>query len=98
MKTRRMLAAAAGLLGAAFLVSAHLEAQATPNVRSQKPAYDDGNVEAIPVQGNVWLVAGSGANITVQVDPDGLLVVDTSVAAMSDKVLAAIRTIADKPI
>ena len=44
------------------------------------------------------LVAGSGANITVQVAPDGLLVVDSSVAAMSEKVLAAIRTISDKPI
>ena len=50
------------------------------------------------MQGNVHLVAGSGANITVQVDPDGLLVVDTSVAAMSEKVLAAIKTISDKPI
>ena len=66
--------------------------------RPVKPAYDDGNVEVLQVQGNVHLVAGSGANVTVQVDPDGLLVVDTSVAAMSDKVLAAIRTISDKPI
>ena len=98
MKTRRMLAVAAGLLGAAVLVSAHLEAQVTPTVRPQKPAYDDGNVEAIPVQGSVWLVAGSGANITVQVDPDGLLVIDTSVPAMSAKVLAAIKTISDKLI
>lgn len=63
-----------------------------------KPAYDDGNVEVLHVQGNVHLVAGSGANITVQVDPDGLLLVDSSAVAMSDKVLAAIRTISDKPI
>jgi hypothetical protein len=55
-----------------------------------KPAYDDGNVEVLHVQGNVHLVAGSGANITVQVAPDGLLVVDSSVAAMSEKVVAAI--------
>jgi cyclase len=66
--------------------------------RPIKPAYDDGNIEVLPVQGNVHLVAGSGANITVQVDPDGILVVDTSIAAMSDKVLAGIRSISDKPI
>jgi len=66
--------------------------------RPAKPAYDDGNVEALLVRGNVHLVAGSGANITVQVDSDGLLVVDTSVAAMSDKVLAAIQSFSDKPI
>ena len=39
-----------------------------------------------------------GANVVVQVAPDGLLVVDTSVAAMSEKVLAAIKIISDKPI
>jgi glyoxylase-like metal-dependent hydrolase (beta-lactamase superfamily II) len=73
-----------------------LVAQQAP--RPIKPSYDDGNVEVLAVQGNVHLVAGSGANIAVQVDPDGLLVVDTSAAAASEKVLAAIRTISDKPI
>ena len=66
--------------------------------RPIKPAYDDGNVEALPVRGTVHLVAGSGANIVVQVAPDGLLVVDTSAATMSEKVLTAIRTISDRPI
>ena len=73
-----------------------LGAQGT--VRSVKPAYDNGEIEVLPVQGNVHLVAGSGANIVVQVDPEGLLLVDTSVADMSDKVLAAIKTISPLPI
>jgi cyclase len=68
------------------------------NPRPQKPAYDDGQVEVVPVQGNVYLVAGSGANIAVQSTPDGLLLVDASVAEMSEKVLAALRTISDKPV
>jgi glyoxylase-like metal-dependent hydrolase (beta-lactamase superfamily II) len=66
--------------------------------RPVKPAYDDGSVEVVHVRGNVHLVAGSGANISVLVDPDGLLLVDTSAAGMSEKVLAAIRTISDTPI
>jgi len=66
--------------------------------RPEKPSYDDGRVEVVPVQGNVHLVAGSGANIAVQVDSDGLLLVDTSVAATSDKVLEAIRAISNTPI
>ena len=73
-----------------------LIAQSDP--RPVKPTYDDGNVEVVPVRGSVYLVAGSGANISVQLDADGLLLVDTSVAAMSEKVLAAIRTISGKPI
>ena len=87
----------AGLAGALLLATqGPVVAQQDP--RPLKPAYDDGNVEVVPVRGNVHLVAGSGANISVQVDPDGLLVVDTSTAAMSEKVLAAIKTISDKPI
>jgi cyclase len=70
----------------------------TPGPHAAKPSYDDGKVEVIPVQGNVHLIAGSGANITVQIDQDGVLVVDSSVAAMSEKVISAIRTISDKPI
>jgi len=82
---------------AAFTASTHVTAQrATPG--PVKPAYDDGIVEALPVKGSVHLVAGSGANITVQVAAEGLLVVDSSVAAMSEKVLTAIRTISDKPL
>jgi glyoxylase-like metal-dependent hydrolase (beta-lactamase superfamily II) len=67
-------------------------------VYTVKPAYDDGDVEVLPVQGNVYIVAGSGANITLQIDPEGVLIVDAGVAAMSEKVIAAIRKISDKPI
>ena len=82
---------------AALAASAHVTAQrATP--RPVKPAYDDGSVEALTVKNNIHLVAGSGANITVQVASEGLRVVDSSVAEMSDKVLAAIRTFSDKPL
>ena len=59
-----------------------------------------GEVRAVPVQGNVYMVVGAGANIAVQVGDDGVLVVDTGDGKMTDKVLAAIREIApaDKEI
>jgi cyclase len=94
MATARLLAVLVGSL----ILAAQGLLVAQRDYRPVKPAYDDGNVEALPVRGNVHLVAGSGANVVVQVAPDGLLVVDTSVAAMSEKVLAAIKTISDKPI
>jgi cyclase len=55
-------------------------------------------IEVLPVQGNVYLLAGAGSNITVQTGPMGVVVVDTGLARMSDKVLAAIRKLSDKPI
>jgi cyclase len=100
MSHSRILVAAAALAGAAFIIEPQLAAQVQPItiLHPQKPAYDDGNVEALKVQGNVYLVAGSGANVVVLTDPDGPLVIDTSVPAMADKVIAAIKTITDRPI
>jgi glyoxylase-like metal-dependent hydrolase (beta-lactamase superfamily II) len=57
-----------------------------------------GEVQTVHVQGNVHMIVGAGANITVQVGEDGVLVVDTGAAGMSDKVLAAIRRLSDGPI
>jgi cyclase len=48
-------------------------------------------VEIVPVRGNIYLLGGAGGNITASVGPDGVLLVDSGLAQMSDKVLAAIR-------
>ena len=50
-------------------------------------------LELLHVQGNVSMLAGAGGNITVQVGTDGILLVDSGAAMMSDKVLEAIRTL-----
>src|SRR5262245_3352760 len=107
MRTTRILAAVAALVAATIVINARLDAQQPQQgdqvrplgfIKPQKPSYDDGNVEALQVQGNVWVVAGGGSNITVQVDPDGLLLVDSGTIAAADKVLAAIKTISPRPI
>ncbi len=59
---------------------------------------DDGEIHILPVQGNVYMLAGGGGNTTVQVGKDGVLVVDTKQAAQADKLIAAIRKISDRPI
>jgi cyclase len=65
---------------------------------AQTPAPAASDVETLKVQGNVYLITGAGGNIAVQIGDQGVLVVDTGVAAMSDKVLAAIRKLSPKPI
>jgi len=57
-----------------------------------------GEIQVLPVAGNVHVLIGAGGNITVQAGDDGVLLVDTGVASMSDKVLAAIRSISTRPI
>ena len=50
-----------------------------------------GEVRAVKVQGNVYMITGAGANIAVQVGDDGVLVVDTGNGKLTDKVLAAVK-------
>ena len=55
-------------------------------------------VHVVHVQGNVYMIVGAGGNITLQAGDEGVLLVDTGLASMSDKVIEAVRSISDKPI
>jgi len=68
---------------------------ATTAVGLAQPA---GEVHVFPVRGNVYVLTGAGGNITLQTGKDGVLLVDSGLAAMSDKVVAAIRTVTNGPI
>src|ERR1019366_7500879 len=51
-----------------------------------------------PVQGKIMVVAGAGSQVRVLPGDEGLLIVDDQYRQMSEKLLAAIKTISDKPI
>lgn len=56
-------------------------------------------LQTVHAKDQVWLITGAGANIAVQVGDEGVLLVDTGTAGMSDAVRDEIRKIAgDKPI
>ena len=45
-------------------------------VRPHRPTYGPtGSIEVLPVQGSVYLLAGGGSNVVVQVGDDAVLVV-----------------------
>jgi cyclase len=77
--------------------SAQSPAQSSP-AAPQAPNPANVEVHVLPVQGKVYMLVGAGGNITVQVGDDGVLLVDTGLPGTSDKVLAAIRSITDRPI
>jgi len=58
----------------------------------------DGSLEVWHVQGSVYVIAQDGGNITVQTGDDGVIVVDTGTAAMSDRILAEISKLSSKQI
>jgi cyclase len=85
------------------------QTQATPQARPQirtakqmpfpaKPDWAKLEVETLPVQGQVHMIAGAGGNIAVQIGDQGVLLVDTGYEQMSAKVLAAIRALSNRTL
>jgi cyclase len=62
----------------------------------RSPTSDE--IEILKVRETVYLLSGAGANITALIFPQGVLLVDSGRAEMSDKVLAAIRKLSTQPI
>lgn len=63
------------------------------------PDPHDGEIHVWPVQGNVYMLVGDGANVAVQTGEQGALVVDTGSGKLSGKIAAAIqKMIGNKPI
>jgi cyclase len=99
---RLSAALAAWALGLWIGPQAAAQTEANPAASGAKrmPPQDKhaGAVHAFKVQGNVWLLAGAGANIAMQVGKEGVMLVDTGAAGMTEAVLAAIREVTDGPI
>jgi len=55
-------------------------------------------IQLLPVKGNVYLITGAGGNITMQVGDEAVVLVDSGLPEYSQAVLAAIRTISQKPV
>jgi cyclase len=69
-----------------------------PATAEQEQASEKSTVQILHVQGRVHMVVGAGSNITVQLGDNGIVLVDSGLPQMSVEVLAAIRTLSQKPI
>jgi hypothetical protein len=61
-------------------------------IAAQSPR--DGDVHILPVQGNVYMLVTDGTNVTASLGPDGVTLVNTGSAQMSDTLLAAVAQLA----
>lgn len=64
----------------------------------QAQDFDAVEIQILPVRENIYMLVGAGGNITVQTGDEGVLIIDTQYAPLSDKIMAAIRTLSDKPL
>lgn len=55
-------------------------------------------IKLTPVAGSVYILEGEGGNIGVSVGADGIVLVDDQFAPLAPKILAALKTLSDKPV
>ena len=91
-----------GLAAMTHMAAVGFAQQSQPAPGRQNAAsanFDNLDVTSLHVQGNVWMLVAGPFNAAVQVGDDGVLVVDTMVEPLADKLLAEIKRLAgDKPI
>ena len=73
-------------------------AAAAATIAAVAVAYAQTDVDVVQVRPNVYLIAGAGANVTVQFGSDGAVVVDAGALDRADQVVAAIKKITAQPI
>ena len=58
----------------------------------------DVQIQTIEVASGLYMLVGGGGNIGVSVGEDGVFLVDDQYAPLTDKILAAIRELSDRPV
>ncbi len=66
--------------------------------QGQQPDFSAVQIKTHQVGGNVYYLEGQGGNVGLLVGDDGVLMIDDQFAPLSEKLLAAIRALSDKPI
>ncbi len=93
----RTYAVMMGITLSAITLAAQAPAGQTP---APAPAQDFSKVEikTTKLAGNFYTLVGAGGTIGVLTGPDGVFMVDAQFAPLTDKIVAAIRQISDRPI
>lgn len=91
-------------IAATFLVAGFAQAADKPELPQTPPParqptdYSKVEIKTIKLADDLYELEGQGGNITVLTGSDGVLIVDSQFAPLTDKLVAAIKKLSDKPI
>src|SRR5579863_4742658 len=64
----------------------------------QNADFSKAEIHVLPVRGDIYMLVGDGANITLQAGEQGELLVNTGFDKMADKLIATIKKYSDRPL
>src|SRR5215472_12193208 len=85
-------------MGCACGLTAFLGVLATTAPAQQQQDFSKVDIKATKLTNNFYTLEGQGGTIGILTGPDGVFMVDTQFAPLSDKIIAAIRKITNAPI
>ncbi len=98
LKKVQVCAIAGALLGGVVTTGA----QVVPTVRALTEGWPEtlvvDGIEIVPVLKNVYMLAGGGANVTVGIGDEGVVMIDTGAPGNATKLQNAIRRLTRKPL
>ena len=56
------------------------------------------NIKIVPVSEHISMLVGQGGNIAILTGEDGTIMIDDQFARLSEKIMASIKTVSDKPV
>ncbi len=71
---------------------------AAPTFAQAPPDFSKVEIRTTQLAPDFWTLEGQGGTISVLAGPEGVLVVDSQFAPLTDRLVAAIRRVSDKPI
>ena len=91
MRTRLSLT----IVVAVCVVMTALVSAQTPAGQAAPPDFSKVEIKATKITNNFYTLEGQGGTIGAQVGPDGVFLVDTQFAPLTEKIVAAVRQISD---
>ncbi len=88
----------AGALAFGSVAQAQVQAQHRYQPSSVRPPFEQVEINTTDLGNQIYMLDGEGANITVAVGGDGVIMVDTEFAELNQKIKAAIAALTDLPI
>jgi glyoxylase-like metal-dependent hydrolase (beta-lactamase superfamily II) len=87
------------MMFAALALATAIAAQNPPApAPAAPPDFSKVEIKATKIDGSFYTLEGQGGTIGVLVGPDGVFMVDSQFAPLTDKIVAAIKQITDRPI